>query len=69
MKRFIEGADRGQATLFPERLDNYVGEDANDALYGDFDDVNDLGINPGSADNLTGGGGTDFMFGGRLKQL
>lgn len=27
MKRFIEGADRNQATLFPERLDDYVGED------------------------------------------
>ena len=27
MKRFIEGADRNQATLFPERLDDYVGAD------------------------------------------
>ena len=27
MKRFIEGADRNQATLFPERLDDYVSED------------------------------------------
>ena len=27
MKRFIEGADRTQATLFPERLDDYVGDD------------------------------------------
>jgi len=27
MKRFVEGADRSQSTLFPERLDNYVGED------------------------------------------
>ena len=27
MKRFIEGADRNQATLFPERLDDYVGDD------------------------------------------
>ena len=27
MKRFIEGADRHQATLFPERLDDYVSED------------------------------------------
>ena len=27
MKRFIEGEDRGQSTLFPERLDDWVGED------------------------------------------
>ena len=27
MKRFIEGVDREQATLFPERLDDYVGND------------------------------------------
>ena len=27
MSRFIEGADRNQATLLPERLDDYIGED------------------------------------------
>ncbi|MBT3767226.1 MAG: IS1182 family transposase [Rhodospirillales bacterium] len=27
MKRFVEGEDRSQSTLFPERLDDYVGED------------------------------------------
>ena len=27
MKRFVEGADRGQSTLFPAVLDDYVGED------------------------------------------
>ena len=27
MKRFIEGVDRGQATLFPECLDDWVGEE------------------------------------------
>ncbi len=27
MSRFIEGEDRSQATLFPERLDDYVAED------------------------------------------
>ena len=27
MKRFIEGEARSQSTLFPERLDDYVGED------------------------------------------
>jgi transposase len=26
MKRFVEGADRGQSTLFPERLDDWVDE-------------------------------------------
>jgi hypothetical protein len=27
MKRFVEGLDRGQETLFPETLDDFVGED------------------------------------------
>jgi len=27
MKRFVEGDDRTQATLLPECLDDYVGED------------------------------------------
>jgi transposase len=27
MKRFVEGADRGQWTLFPESLDDWVNED------------------------------------------
>jgi hypothetical protein len=31
MKRFIEGVDRGQGTLFPERLEDWIGEDG--AIY------------------------------------
>src|SRR5215468_9244817 len=27
MRRFVEGLDRGQSTLFPERLEDWVGED------------------------------------------
>jgi transposase len=27
MKRFVEAADRGQSTLFPECLDDWIGED------------------------------------------
>ena len=27
MKRFVEGVDRDQSTLFPERLEDWVGED------------------------------------------
>ena len=27
MKRFVEGEDRSQSTLFPERLDDFVDED------------------------------------------
>ena len=27
MKRFVEGLDRGQSTLFPETLDDYVAEE------------------------------------------
>jgi hypothetical protein len=31
MKRFVEGADRGQSTLFPECLDDWIDEDINKA--------------------------------------
>ena len=27
MKRFVEGVDRGQITLMPECLDDWIGED------------------------------------------
>ena len=27
MKRFIEGVDRNQSTLFPERLEDFIAED------------------------------------------
>ena len=27
MKRFVEGVDRGQSTLFPECLDDWIDED------------------------------------------
>jgi hypothetical protein len=27
MERFIEGADRGQSTLFPECVEDWIGED------------------------------------------
>jgi transposase len=27
MRRFVEGVDRGQTTLFPESLDDWIGED------------------------------------------
>jgi transposase len=27
MKRFVEGEDRSQSTLFPERLDEYIAAD------------------------------------------
>ncbi len=27
MRRFVEGVDRGQTTLFPERMEDWIGED------------------------------------------
>jgi hypothetical protein len=27
MRRFVEGIDRGQAMLFPERLEDWIGAD------------------------------------------
>jgi hypothetical protein len=33
MKRFVEGEDRSQNTLFPERLDEYIAEDTRYELW------------------------------------
>jgi transposase len=52
MKRFIEGLDRSQSTLFPERLDDYIAEDNPVRVIDVFVDELDLnrlgfaGINP-----------------------
>lgn len=27
MSRFVEGENRNQSTLFPEKLDDYIGDD------------------------------------------
>ncbi len=43
MKSFIEGDDRGQSTLFPERLDDWIGEDNPVRVVDVFVDELDLG--------------------------
>jgi len=43
MKRFVDGEDRSQSTLFPERLDDYVGEDNPVRVVDVFVDELDLG--------------------------
>ena len=43
MKRFIEGAERGQSTLFPERLEDYIGGDNPVRAVDAFVDALDLG--------------------------
>jgi transposase len=47
MKRFIEGEDRSQITLFPEHLDDYIAEDnpvrVIDAFVGELD-LKGLGV-------------------------
>ena len=43
MKRFVEGIDRSQSTLFPESLDDYVGEDNAVRVIDVFVDELDLG--------------------------
>ena len=43
MKRFIEGVDRNQATLFPDRLDDWVGEDNGVRVVDVYVDGLDLG--------------------------
>jgi hypothetical protein len=52
MKRFIEGRDRAQSTLFPECLENWIGEDnpvrAIDVFVEELDlaDVGFAGVDP-----------------------
>jgi transposase len=43
MKRFIEGVDRGQSTLFPERLEDWISEDNPVRVVDVFVDELDLG--------------------------
>ena len=43
MKRFVEGIDRGQSTLFPERLEDWIGEDNPVRVIDVFVDELDLG--------------------------
>ena len=42
MKRFVEGEDRSQSTLFPERLDDYIAEDNPVRVIDAFVDTLDL---------------------------
>ena len=43
MKRFVEGADRGQSTLFPECLDDWIDENNPVRVIDAFVDALDLG--------------------------
>jgi transposase len=44
MKRFVEGVDRGQSTLFPECLDDWIGEDNPVRAIDGFVDALDLAV-------------------------
>ena len=43
MKRFVEGVDRGQVTLFPDRLEDWIGDDNLVRVVDVFVDELDLG--------------------------
>jgi transposase len=43
MKRFVEGVERGQSTLFPDRLEDWIGEDNPVRVIDVFVDELDLG--------------------------
>src|SRR4029077_1570214 len=43
MRRFVEGADRGQSTLFPDRREDWIGEDNPVRVIDVFVDELDLG--------------------------
>ena len=42
MKRFVEGVDRGQTTLFPKSVDDWNGEDSPVRVINAFVDALDL---------------------------
>ena len=42
MRRFVEGVDRSQTTLFPESLDDWIGEDNRVRVIDAFVDALDL---------------------------
>ena len=44
MKRFVEGVERGQGTLFPERLEDWIGDDNPVRVVDVFVDELDLGV-------------------------
>ncbi len=51
MKRFVEGVDRGQSSLFPERLDDWIGEDNPVRVIDVFvDELDLLGLGFGGVD-------------------
>ncbi len=43
MKRFVESVDRGQSTLFPDRLEDWIGDDNLPRVIDVFVDELDLG--------------------------
>ncbi len=43
MKRFVEGVDRSQGTLFPDRLEDWIGDDNAARAIDVFVDELDLG--------------------------
>ncbi len=43
MKRFVEGVDRGQSTLFPDRLEDWIHDDNPVRVIDVFVDELDLG--------------------------
>ncbi len=43
MKRFVEGVDRSQSSLFPDRLDDWIGDDNPVRVVDVFVDELDLG--------------------------
>ncbi len=43
MKRFVEGVDRSQSTLFPDRLEDWIGDDNAVRVIDVFVDELDLG--------------------------
>lgn len=67
MKRFVEGIDRSQGRLLPERLDDYVHDDNPVRVVDAFVEALDLGDLGFAAANRVGGGRTAYLPAALLK--
>lgn len=67
MKRFVEGVDRSQAVMFPERLDDYVHEENPVRVVDTFVDALDLSALGFGTVDRAGGGRPAYHPAGMLK--
>ena len=70
MRRFVEGTDREQSTLFPECLEDWIGEDNPVRVIDVFVDELDLAaLGFGGVDPESVGGDVDEKYARALRKI